>query len=619
MQPFSAMPIRTKLIRLVVTTCGIVLLFAISVLVVAEIITTRRFVARSVGILGQTVAVNTAAALAFEVPEDADQVLDALRADQYVNYAALFNSEGHLFARYPAETEPIPVPPDLLGEGVAEFSDGFFHYAQPVGDRDTRWGTLYIRYDLGLVRQRLIFDLMMGCFVLGGAVAASYLIASIIQRSVSMPLVKLARVARRISREHNFDLRAEKYTADEVGDLTDAFNEMLNELGQKEVALRRSEERLRLAVGASQTGIWDLNLETGEMEVEGHVFEVVAPGRRSLTLTEMITRHVHPEDRPKVEGLTSGKGQFLDATYRVILPDGSIRYYYSRGNAWQEREEAAAHLLGVTIDVTAAREAEEEIIRLNRDLEQRVVERTAELRNALHEIESFSYSVSHDLRAPLRSIDGFSRILLAEYESKVDEEGKDFLRRIRVSAQKMGQLIEDLLKLSRVTRQEMKRAPVNLSELVAEIFAEINRPGSNRKVRFEVEPEMRGFGDENLLRIALHNLIGNAWKFTSRKQEARIEVGRIPGAAEQTFFVRDNGAGFNMEHGGKLFGAFQRLHGASEFEGTGVGLATVKRIINRHGGTIWAEAEVDAGATFYFTLPDRTEDELEEFNTAGGR
>jgi len=609
MQTFATMPIRTKLIRLVVTTCGIVLLLAISALIIIDGITIRRAVARSVSTLGEAIAFNSTAALAFDDPADANQVLEALRADQYVVYAALFDASGNLFARFPAEVGPQQIPDEYLETVNGVFEGGFFHFSQPVIDRETLWGTLYIRYDLGLIRQRLIFNVLLGFFVLGSAVGASYVIASIVQRSISSPLMNLAAMARRISREHDYGLRANKQTADEVGDLTDAFNEMLSELGQKEVALRRSEERLRLAVGASQTGIWNLNVKSGEMEVEGHVFEVIMPGRKTIALSDFIERHVHAEDRARVRHLLSQERRSLEMTMRVLAPDGSIRYYYSRGNAWQEAEDAPAHLLGVTLDVTAAREAEEEILRLNRELEQRVVERTAELQNALHEIESFSYSVSHDLRAPLRSIDGFSRILLAEYEAQVDEEGKDFLKRIRTSAQRMGQLIEDLLKLSRVTRQEMSRAAVNLSELAEEIVAEFDRPGSERKVKVAITPDMFAFGDENLLRIALHNLIGNAWKFTSQKEDARIEVGQVNASGGRTFFVRDNGAGFNMEHGGKLFGAFQRLHGASEFEGTGVGLATVKRIVNRHGGSIWAEAAVNEGATFYFTLPDASDDE----------
>jgi signal transduction histidine kinase/HAMP domain-containing protein len=622
MQRFSQRPIRTKLIQLVVTTCGIVLLLAMLVLIVVEAVSIRRSMARSVGTLAQAVAFNSTAALAFDDPADAEQVLQALRADPFVHYAALFTAQGELFAQYPADADPVDVPEALRAEGGQEFGGGYFHFYQPVLDRGTSWGTLYIRYNLRLLKDRLLFDFFVAIFVLAGAVGASYLIASIIQRSISGPIISLAEVARLISREHDFDIRAPKLSADEIGDLTDAFNEMLNELGQKEVALRRSEERLRLALSSSQTGIWDLNLETDEIEMEGHVFRLMGENTPRMYFSSLIEQYVHPADRKRLEAANRRaveQEQPLDITYRVILPGNEVRHYYSRGQIRPKQEGAPAHMLGVTIDVTATREAEQEILRLNRELEQRVLERTAELRNALHEIESFSYSVSHDLRAPLRSIDGFSKILLSDYEANLDEEGRDFLRRIRQSSQKMGQLIEDMLMLSRVTRQEMKRQPVDLSALAREIFLDLQRPDQEREVALKVEPGLWAFGDENLIRIALQNLLGNAWKFTSRQGDALIELGARRQEGERVFFVRDNGAGFDMQHGKKLFGAFQRLHGVTEFEGTGIGLATVKRIINRHGGAIWAEAAVNQGATFFFTLPDPTEDEPEKRDIAGGR
>jgi light-regulated signal transduction histidine kinase (bacteriophytochrome) len=251
----------------------------------------------------------------------------------------------------------------------------------------------------------------------------------------------------------------------------------------------------------------------------------------------------------------------------------------------------------------------EELRRVNEELERRVKERTAQLEALNKELEAFSYSVSHDLRAPLRSIRGFSEVLLDRYASKLDARGQEFLRRVSQSSQHMDRLIEDLLKLSRVSRAELKWSKVSLSQMTASIIAELRKTEPKRQVQVTIEPELRVEADERLLRVAMDNLLQNAWKFTGKTNHPKIEVGKISDP-EPAFFVRDNGAGFDMAYASRLFGVFQRLHTTSEFPGTGVGLATVKRIISRHAGTVWAESKPDQGTTFYFTLPQRAFDEI---------
>jgi signal transduction histidine kinase len=291
------------------------------------------------------------------------------------------------------------------------------------------------------------------------------------------------------------------------------------------------------------------------------------------------------------------------------LQEGWVRIF-SYGGTLVRDEYGASIMAVVTItDITARKQVEAEREQLLREvrewaetLELRVQERTAALTLANKELEAFSYSVSHDLRAPLRSIDGFSKILLERYSPALDERGQDYLHRVRAAAQRMGQLIDDMLGLSRIGRAEMRREPVALSALAAEIMGELREREPERTVEAVIQPDIVAVGDPELLRIVLTNLLGNAWKFSREREIARIEFGVMERDHQQVYYIRDNGAGFDMTYVDKLFSPFQRLHTEVEFSGTGIGLAIVQRIVHRHGGTAWAESIVGQGATFYFTL-----------------
>ncbi|MBP3956722.1 PAS domain-containing sensor histidine kinase [Gemmata sp. G18] len=247
--------------------------------------------------------------------------------------------------------------------------------------------------------------------------------------------------------------------------------------------------------------------------------------------------------------------------------------------------------------------SEQATSRLNEELERRVTERTVQLEAANRELEAFCFSVSHDLRAPLRALDGFSQELLQGYSDRLDETGQHYLRRVRAGTQRMGQLIDDLLKLSRVTRSEMRHERVDLTAMAGDVVAELREREPGRSISFTARPGLSAVGDPPLIRVVLDNLLGNAWKFTAKNPTATIAFDCVEVQGRPALVVRDDGAGFDMAFVGKLFGAFQRLHSDRDFSGTGVGLATVQRAVRRHGGEIWAEGAIGHGAAFFFTLP----------------
>ena len=283
-------------------------------------------------------------------------------------------------------------------------------------------------------------------------------------------------------------------------------------------------------------------------------------------------------------------------------PDGEQMWLETSKIPLTDQDGGVIGILGTYHDITDRKRAEAELATYREHLEELVSMRTAELKAVNKELESFSYSVSHDLRSPLRAIDGFSQTLLEEYADKLDPDGQQYLDRVRNAAQRMGNLIDDMLMLSRVTRSEIKREVVDLSALGLQVIEELQKNDPQRQVEVTVMPGMTVIGDRSLLEIVLENLLGNAWKYTGGMDMARIELGSEILENETVYFVQDNGIGFEMQYTNKLFAPFQRLHSSGEFPGTGIGLATVARIIARHNGRIWAEAAPDEGARFRFVL-----------------
>ncbi|MBI2949223.1 MAG: PAS domain S-box protein [Verrucomicrobia bacterium] len=418
-----------------------------------------------------------------------------------------------------------------------------------------------------------------------------------------------AEIAERQRVEHEIrqlTIELEQRVRDRTARLEAAKQELENEIAERkltEALLRESEERFRLLVlGVRDYAIFGLDAE-GRVAGWNAGAERIKGYQAGEIIGKAVATFYAPEDlaRGRPEQLLKAaieNGRVEDEGWRV-RKDGT-RFWANvvitalRDDAGQLRGFAK-----ITRDITERKRAEKVL----QENEAALRERTAQLEASNKELEAFSYSVSHDLRAPLRAIDGFSQALQEDVMERLDENGKKHLARIRDATQRMGQLIDGLLALSRLSRAEINREAVNLSGLAKVILDDLSRADAGREFEFVVQPGLTAHGDPRLLRVALDNLLGNAWKFTRKKPRTRVEFGMIEQSGQRAFFVRDNGAGFDMTYQSKLFGAFQRLHPKSEFEGTGIGLATVQRIIHRHGGRTWAEGAPDQGATFYFTLP----------------
>lgn len=369
-----------------------------------------------------------------------------------------------------------------------------------------------------------------------------------------------------------------------------------------EVQFREQEERFRLIV----TGITDYAIFM--LDTSGHVVSWNSGAQRikGYSAEEILGRHFS-RFYPKEEVLTGKPEKELKlAAERGSCEDEGWRVRKDGTRFWANVVISALHddsgkLRGfgkITRDMTERKKIEERVEEQKRQL----ARTNADLVEANKELESFSYSVSHDLRAPLRSIDGFSHALLEDCANKLDATGKDHLNRIRAATQRMGMLIDDLLNLARITRGEVHLEDLDMSVLAGSIVANLRMVHPDRKVDVEIEENLRAEADQRLLSVALENLLDNAWKFTCKRELARIHFGKLNSNGNAIFYVRDNGAGFDSAYAERLFGAFQRLHTTNEFPGSGVGLATVQRIIRRHGGQVWAEGVINAGATFYFTL-----------------
>jgi PAS domain S-box-containing protein len=461
--------------------------------------------------------------------------------------------------------------------------------------------------------------LLVVLFVLMMAVVAAA-VSFLINRGVVKPIGKLHEGTEIIG-SGNLNYKVGTMAKDEVGQLSRAFDRMTIQLKESFTGLRKeiterkqAEEALRLAntynrslIEASLDPLVTIGSDGRITDVNVATEKVTGHSREELIGADFMDYFSEPEKAKAGYQQVFQDGFVQDYALEIQHKDGHLTPVLYNASVYRDETGQGVGVFAAARDITERKRAEEEVRTLNAELEQRVVQRTAQLEAVNKELEAFSYSVSHDLRAPLRAIDGFSRVILEDYIDELNDEGKRVLNIIRNNTQKMGQLIDDLLLFSRLGRQEISPSDISMTELAKGVFEEIKSPADERNLQFNMKTLPLAQGDRSMMKQVFANLLSNAIKFTRSRKMATIEIGGINDGAENIYYVKDNGVGFDMQYVNKLFGVFQRLHSAEEFEGTGVGLAIVQRIIHRHGGRVWAEGKVDEGATFYFTLPRREE------------
>ncbi|HSM80826.1 MAG TPA: PAS domain-containing protein [Nodosilinea sp.] len=432
--------------------------------------------------------------------------------------------------------------------------------------------------------------------------------------ATQQPYDKEFRIVRADGRMGHIQVRGESIVDGEgqlthlTGTVLDISDRKRNEAERNRAEAQRQSLSLRLslALKSGQIGSWERDLSTDEVVWDQCLVDLY--GFASLGRPANYQdwrRRVYADDIDRVE--TAHRALMAhDAPYnlefRIWRGDGSLGWIRSSALVQRDSDGQPLSVVGINYDITEKKQAEQRLLRT-----------TAQLVASNQELEAFAYSVSHDLRAPLRAIDGFSRALVEDYGDQFGEEGRDYFERIRHNVGRMGRLIDDLLRLSRVSRSAMVYGPVDLSALVQEQIDELRAADPDRAVVVTIAPGVTVSADPVLMRVAVANLVQNAWKFTAQRPTAHLDFGVMARAEEEVYYLRDDGVGFDMAYVGKLFGVFQRLHNTDEFPGTGIGLATVQRAIHRHGGQVWAEAAVGRGATFYFTLAPATalaEDQL---------
>jgi PAS domain S-box-containing protein len=606
MTPFRDLPIRRKVALAIIATSAIALLLTSAAFMVHEWSTFRRAALMNLITLSRIIAENSTAALRFSNEADARDTLATLRAEKDIIAAALYDAQGHRMAAYATATSQPPLTLTAVPAAGYAFTINRLEVYEPIVQEKRQYGYLFIESSLAAMHQRFLLYGVIVLAILGTSSLLAFALSSRLQQRITEPIQELAATAQAITAKGDYSRRATRYGNDELGALTDAFNRMLDEIKERERRLTASEERLLVALAAAEMGTWRYYPARRESLVGENFRRIYGlPAGDGVVSAEALAARIFPEDRARasaaMEQLLHEPGGQYACEYRVISSDG-VRWVRDRGRVVHAADGSIDYITGALVDITERKHAEEEVHRLNADLEQRVVERTAQLEQSNRELEAFTYSVSHDLRGPLRHMSGYAEIVHDDPASKLSDEARACLGRISGAATRLSRLVDSLLNLSRVGRQQLVLQQTRLDDLVTSALRELESETKNRRVEWHRQRLPVVDCDPSLMHIVFVNLISNAVKYTRPREVAIIHIGMQVENGETVIVVRDNGVGFDPRFQSKLFGVFERLHSASAFEGTGVGLATVDRIIRKHGGRIWAKSAVNEGAAFYFTL-----------------
>jgi PAS domain S-box-containing protein len=605
MTPFRDLPIRRKVALAIVATSAIALLLTSTAFLVYEWSTFRNATLANLTTLSRIIAENSTAALRFNSEDDARETLATLRAERDINAAAIFDAQGRRIAEYRTRNASVPESLTNIPEEGYRFSATHLDVFEPITQETRQLGTLFMQSSLAAMQQRFLLYGFIILAILATSSLVAFALSGRMQQRITEPIQELAETVQAITTQGDYSRRATKYGNDELGALTDAFNRMLEEIKERERRLSASEERLRAALAAADMGTWRHDPERRESIVDENFRRIygLPNGNATVSTDEMLAR-IHPEDRDRTwaafDEVMRGLRSHYSSDYRVMSTHG-IRWVRDRGRLVRH-EDGSNYVTGALVDISERKGAEEEIRRLNADLEQRVADRTAQLEQANRELEAFTYSVSHDLRGPLRHMSGYAEIIHDDSGNQLSNESRACLGRIVSAATRLSRLVDSLLNLSRVGRQQLILQRTRLDDLVTAAIRELEAETRDRRIEWQRQRLPIIDCDPSLMQIVFVNLISNALKYTRPREVVVIHIGMQVDNGETILLVRDNGVGFDPRFQSKLFGVFERLHSAAVFEGTGVGLATVDRIIRKHGGRIWARAAVNEGATFYFTL-----------------